>query len=404
MYLCRLNIKFCFVALSMLVPALLWSQEKVDNAMEALKNEGFANIRVAQSDSLTVFTIQNDAYNIQATGIAAATRILEEQGMLEFGVVKLIVTDFDVPQVTLTYDSAVGDWTVSHKVEKESWKMVQKQPKLNNSFGKVDILVYPQVSLMNLIITQVYQSLWQLNPTVEFSLWPGSKLSYQIKIPIFNDGYGSAESKVHPGMITLSQRFRIPWDIVGKASVGVFTNNRYGAAVQLSRRFNFEPRFWLEGSFEMLALCYFDGFVFHMDRKFKPYYSFGAGYYWPLLGTSFHARIRKNLLDDYSVRFEMNRHFRMVTIGFYAEKGLNSYAQTNGGFRFSVSLPPHRYRRKGYIPRVTTSAQMGMTYNANNEQRWYKDIKFEASDNIMNDNAFNPYYIKKEIDKINNNN
>ena len=40
---------------------------------------------------------------------------------------------------------------------------------------------------------------------------------------------------------------------------------------------------------------------------------------------------------------------------------------------------------------------MGLLYNAGNEQYYYKDYKAEASDNIMESNSFNPYYIKSEI-------
>ena len=44
---------------------------------------------------------------------------------------------------------------------------------------------------------------------------------------------------------------------------------------------------------------------------------------------------------------------------------------------------------------------MGVTYNANNEQYFYKEYKTEASDNIMEHNGFNPLYIKREIVKLN---
>ncbi len=40
---------------------------------------------------------------------------------------------------------------------------------------------------------------------------------------------------------------------------------------------------------------------------------------------------------------------------------------------------------------------MGTIYNAGNEQRYYKEFKAEASDNIMEKNSFNPYFIKSEL-------
>ena len=379
----------------------LLAQDFCCKVSAALTDRGFSNVRVARNDSLTVVSVQNEAYKLQASGIAVATEILEETGLLESGVVKLLVLDYDVPQVTLTYDSKVGEWKASHHVDKSDWNLARTSEKVNSSFGKVDIVVYPQVSLMNLIITQVYQSLWQLSPAVEVGLWPGSKFSYQVKFPVWNDGYGSREGKIHPGMITLSQRFRLPLDITGKAAAGVFANNRYGVGVEMRKRFAFAPWIMLEGGFRMLGLCYFDGFVFHVSKELEPFWYVSGNMYWPRVNTEFKLTVEKYLLGDVGAKAEMIRHFERCSIGFYLEKGLNTYAHTNGGFRFQIALPPYRYRRQGYWPRVNTSAQMGMSYNANNEQRWYKETRIEASDNIMSRNAFNPYYIENEIRRNN---
>lgn len=400
MYFCRLVSRFSLVCLFMMLPMGLMAQGFSEKATALLEKAGFANVRVAENDSVFVVALENDAYKLQASGLAAAIRILDDNGLLGARNVKMIATYYNVPQVTLTYDPVLGDWKTSYKLD-DSWKMVRKTKRTNSSFGKVDIAVYPQLSMMNLIITQIYQSLFQLSPALEVSLWPGSKLSYQVKIPIWNDGYGAAESKVHPGMVTLSQRFRVPFDIFGRATVGVFSNNCYGASIELFRPFSFNERFSLEGSFSMVGLCRWDGFVLHYDPDIYPFWSFGANYYWPRVKTQFSLSVRKFLLEDVGMKFEMIRHFRYCSIGFYAEKGLNSYASLNGGFRFQVALPPYRYKRYKYVPRVTTSGMMGMTYNGNNHTQWYREFKTEASDNIMEHNGFNPFYIDSEIRDLN---
>lgn len=40
---------------------------------------------------------------------------------------------------------------------------------------------------------------------------------------------------------------------------------------------------------------------------------------------------------------------------------------------------------------------MGIAYNAGNEQYYYRQYRSEANENIMNNNSFNPYFIKSEI-------
>lgn len=92
----------------------------------------------------------------------------------------------------------------------------------------------------------------------------------------------------------------------------------------------------------------------------------------------------------------MIRHFRYCSIGFYLMKA--EQAKANGGFRFQVLLPPYnKYKRHKYIPRINTSANMGIIYNSGNERYYYKEYKAEASDNIMEENSFNPYFIKSEL-------
>ena len=71
--------------------------------------------------------------------------------------------------------------------------------------------------------------------------------------------------------------------------------------------------------------------------------------------------------------------------------------KANGGFRFQIALPPYRYKRKGYIPRITPSNNMGMSYNAGNEQYYYKIYRPAPDDNIMKNNSFNPYFVKSEL-------
>ena len=396
----RLRGRLLALVLSFLgFPALCVAQTEIADAKDValrLAGSGYTNVRAYEDSENRVFTLQNDAYKLQATGLANALKIIEAEGLPEDKPTTVIATDYNVPKVSLTYVPALHRWVTSYRLD-ESWDKVRKEEKLNSSLGKVDLVIYPQVSLMNLIITQVYQSLWDINPTLESELWPGGKVTAQLKIPVFNDGYGAREGMVHPGMITLSQRFRIPWgtNVFGKATVGTFSNSRWGEALELFYPLPNE-RFTIESQMGMLGLYYWDSFTFHMGKHQDFFWSLGAGYYWPRNQMRFTLKLQKFLLEDYGLKYEMIRHFRHCSIGFYAEKGFYSDTYTNGGFRFHVSLPPYRMNRYKSFPRVT-SGSIGMVYNANNEQRWYKEWKTEYGDNIMNDNAFNPYFIDNEI-------
>ena len=411
------------VLLSLLAPLALAARGvqpadsvfRADEAARRLAEAGFVNVRAVETSEFTAFTVENDYYKIPAEGFARAVQILEGCALDESKPVKLIGTANKVPEVTMTYDPVLGSWSTTKRLD-ASWDAVRGEPVLNDSFGQVDIVVYPVVQLKNLIITQVYQSLWQLNPAVETSLWPGGKISLQVKIPILNDGYGMGESLVHPGYLTVSQSFRDPWhlNIFGKLTAGVFNSTRYGAVLDLSYWFPNE-RFWVESRMGVVDMIRFglsgnlqekcplppglEGFWMHPNATadFRFVWRLAANYYNPSLQTQFSLRAERYLIGDIGFRFEMIRHFRRCSVGFYAMKGLDPAAHTNGGFRFQVALPPYRQARHGRVPRITTAGQMGISYNANNEQYYYKSFAPEASNNIMSNNYYNPYYINSRL-------
>ena len=389
--------------LAMLSSIAGWGQEK-RNAVEELVEHGFENVRWTENEDECIYTIENNVYKAEGVGISKAIDIIQKHGLPTDKRCKVIVTHLEVPELSLTYhpnrnDTTVTNnkagWQTSYEIG-QSWDSIKKEKAKNSSRFKVDILVYPQLSFKNLIITQIYQVLFTLNPAVEVSLWPGMKFTGQLIVPVYNDGYGYLQDKVHPGFITLSQRFRLPFNIKGMATIGYFSADRYGADLQLFYPFK-DERFSLEGRIGSVAIGYWNGFNLHYDTEFSTTWSLGANFYWPRYNTSFSLKGEQYLMGEKGVKFEMIRHFRYASVGFYAQKAKE--ANSNGGFRIQVLLPPYKYKRfkNKYIPRLNTSYNMGIVYNAGNERYYYRQYRSTADENIMNSNRFNPYFIKSEI-------
>ena len=372
-----------------------------NKTIEELISMGFENVRCAENENERIYTIENNVYKAQGFGIAKAIEIIQRQGLPSGKQCKVIVTHLEVPEMSLTYRHSTDNknlngntgWETSYDID--GWEDVKKEKTQNSSRYKVDILVYPQLSYKNLIITQIYQALFTLNPAVEVSFWPGMKFTGQLIIPVYNDGYGIYQDKVHPGFITLSQSFRLPYNIKGKATLGYFNADRYGADLMIFRPFKADERFSLEGRLGYVGIGYWDAFKLHYDTDMTWTWTVGANFYWPRYNTQFSLKGEQYLMKDRGVKFEMIRHFRYASVGFYAMKGKE--ANSNGGFRFQVLLPPYKQKRHKLIPRVSTSYNMGIAYNAGNERYYYRQYRSEANENIMNNNSFNPYFIKTEI-------
>ncbi|WP_294585632.1 hypothetical protein [uncultured Bacteroides sp.] len=373
-----------------------------ESTVNTLVDMGFENVGWTENDGERVYVLQNSAYRSQGVGISKAVDVIQEMGLPEKKACRIIVLDNNIPQISLYYHPIKGDtiakaerkdWNVSYDLG-ETVKDVRKIKVKNSSLFKIDVLVYPQLAFKNLVITQIYQVLFDLSPAIEVSLWKGMKLTGQLKIPVYNDGYGSFEDKVHPGHLTISQRFRLPYNIFGKVTAGYFNANQYGIDAEFSRPFK-DERFAAFLRLGYTGTGYWDSFKLHYDPTMTFTWAVGGSFFWPRYNTQFIVQAQKFLYEEKGIKAEMIRHFRYCSIGFYAMKAEG--AKANGGFRFQVLLPPYKYKRHKYVPRINTSANMGIIYNAGNERYYYKEYKAETSDNIMEDNSFNPYFIKSEL-------
>ena len=401
MYLHR-QLRYAFaVLLFAVIPFHASGQESGDRTTDRLVEMGFENVRWTDTPERRVYTIENHAYKIQAIGIRKAVEVIQEAGLLPGKPCELIVTDNNIPQVSLTCHPCVGDtakvsgedWKVSYEVG-SSWDEVKREKKKNSSLFKIDILIYPQLYFRNYIITQIYQALLEFSPAIEVSLWTGMKFTGQLVLPAYNDGYGKTAGKVHPGYITVAQKFQLPYRIQGTATAGIFDYDTFGADLNLFYPLK-DERFSLEGRIGYVGYGYWNGFKFRYNNKYTTYWSAGGNFYWPRYNTQFKLRAEQYLLKEKGVRVEMIRHFRYASIGFYAVKA--EHANSNGGFKFFIALPPYKQKRHKCIPRVSTSLGTGITYNAGNEEYYYKMPYSNADDNIMQRNSFNPYFIKSEL-------
>ena len=391
---------------TMMITIVAWGQaEGGERTTEELVSLGFENVRWTENDEERIYTIENNVYKAQGVGIAKAIDMIQAYGLPANKKCKVIVTHLDIPQLALTYQPTnINDthenannrrnWQTSYELG-NSWKEVKKEKKKNSSQFKVDILVYPQLYFKNYIITQIYQACLEMSPAVEISLWRGMKLTGQIIFPIYNDGYRGSMETIRPGYLTLEQSFRLPYNIKGKATVGVFDFKTFGGEISLFYPFK-DQRFSLEGKLGHVGFGYFHGFRFLYNKEHTSYFSVGGNFYWPQYNTEFKLKAEQYLLKEKGIKFEMIRHFRYASIGFYAMKA--EKANSNGGFKFIVALPPYKQKRHKYWPRISTSAGTGITYNAGNEEYYYKMPYSSANENnFMLKNSFNPFFIKSEI-------
>lgn len=370
--------------------------------VNALAKMGFENVSWNESDKERVFAIENSAYRLSGIGIAKAIDQIQQTGLPLNKSCRIIVLNNNVPLISLYYclpnitDTVARvsrkDWEVSYDLGK-SWDRSKRKEIKNSSLYKVDIVVYPDFSFQNLIITQVYQVLFNLSPAIEVSLWKGMKLTGQMIFPIYNE-YGSDYEQIRQGYITLSQSVRLPQNVFLTAAVGTFNNRRWGADLKVKHYLKKDERFSVEARIGYTGVSYFEDLSWHVSPLKRITWTLGGSFYWPRYNTLVSLKAEQYLLGEKGVRFDVMRNFRYTSIGFYAMKA--EHAPKNGGFYFQIALPPYGKYKRNHV-RVTPAKYFGISYNAGNERYYGKSYVPELGTTYAYENIYNPYFIKSEL-------
>lgn len=384
-----------------------WSQSG-DAAVEELVKMGFENVSCTDTDAERVYILQNTTYQLQGVGMAKAVDVIQSLGMPNDRNCRIVVLDNNIPQYSLVYqwhdededgnaDVSRADWEATYELG-DSYKVASKTKKKNRSLFKTDIVVYPKVNYRNYVINKIYTFQILVSPAVEVSLWPGNKLTGQVIFPILNeygDSYG--RSQIRQGYITLSQDYR--WkNLFLTGTFGTFNNMRWGADLQARYVFK-DPRFALDGEIAYTGTSWFENWRWKVGRMNTLTWSVGGSFYWPRFNVKFDLHAQQYLLGERGIHFQFIRQFRYAAIGFYAMKVFESDAANhglNGGFRFAINLPPYKFKRKGYVPRVLVH-NINTTYNAGNERNYGKSFAPRADRDFGTENSFNPIFIKSEL-------
>jgi hypothetical protein len=363
---------------------------------------GFENVSVSETETELVYVMENVAYKLNGRGAAKALELIQAMGMPKDKSCRVILLKNNVPEISLCYhraandtlsEASLTDWKASYELG-DNWQKIVRERKANSSLYKIDVVIYPELSFKNVVITQIYQVLFNLSPAIEISLWNGMKLTAQMVFPVYNDGYASRLGKVHPGFLTVEQRVRLPYNVWATLTAGFFNNDRYGVNLAVFHPFK-DEHFSVDGRVGWTGTQRWNRFDLTYGTKMRWTWEIGGSYYWTRFNTQLSVHAQQYLLGEKGFVFDLIRHFRYASIGFYLEKAQD--AKKDGGFRIQVALPPYKYKRRGYIPRVTTSKNMGIRYDAGNERYYYQTFRANPSDNMMETNSFNPYFIKSEL-------
>lgn len=366
-----------------------------DTYARMLEKLGFEDVRTRVQGNTLYIAMENTAYRGTFGGWAEALRILDARIGIVDSVV-IVALKQQVPQVRICarvhpLEVVEVDYDIS-----EAWRILHGVPVANSSFGKIDWVFYPQVSLANHRYDIIYEGAVNLAPAFEVSLWKGAQVTAQVVIPVWNNISGEAD-RVRPGFMTFSQTVAFHPRLHATGGIGLFNNNRAGVCGSLEYRLN--NCLSVKGRFGLTGKSSFEDKKWNLSTWRKIDGSLGLSYFEACSALQFEGSLNRYVYGYYGARADITRHFRDYAIGVY---GIAVEGGYNAGFHFAIPMQGKKaYRRKWF--RAKLPDYFDWEYNVlSNKKEWSED-HLKSYDTRPDENHSDRYwqaeYIQRNINR-----
>ncbi|MCC8089052.1 MAG: YjbH domain-containing protein [Rikenellaceae bacterium] len=374
---------------------VLYAQNRIERQ---LADAGFENVRFFETDSISYIFVDGRSFRSREVNLEIISREIRDlSGYIPHDKVSVVFTYDREPQLVLSsvkdsvgeFSGNIGSWNINYET-KNAVNIIKHLDVVgragskfyNNSAGKIDFIIYPEFHFRNVRLDIMYQTQLNISPAIEINLWRGSKFTGQIIFPIINE-YEREYDQVRPGFVNLSQDFKIPGNIFARATIGSFNTERLGADIKVYKPFGQRWGIYAEAGITGRILYYYSGWRHTPIKKFTG--SLGGNYFIDCFDLMLDARVARFLGKDIGVEGKITRYFKWAVMGFYLQK--TEKVNYNGGFYFSIAIPPYRQKRKKYI-RVSPLPYYELVYNA--QARQLEGRSYLTSPNETNaENFFN---------------
>jgi len=326
--------------------------------------------------------------------------------------IHLILQEDQIPQVVLKLSGQVirdyyaeksslkqlfSTIQISYDTDKEKsvFRNIKKQ---NRSAGKVDLVLYPQITLNNAWMDKIYGTILNIAPAIEIGLWQGASFTGQVIFPIWNNMKGEMDY-IRAGMLVFRQEYRFPKNVFATVNIGNFNSSRIGVDVALKYRPN-NDRWAIGLNAGLTGSSTFYSGQWEVTRWKRTSGSVFLTYNEPWYNLEFNIAAHRYIYGDYGVRLDCTRHFGEVSIGFY---GMYSGGEPNGGFHFAIPLPTKKRMNRKVIrlglPEYFDweyEAQSGNEYAKKRLGRYYET----RPDENRSQRYYNPHHMKETLIKL----
>jgi hypothetical protein len=268
----------------------------------------------------------------------------------------------------------------------------------NHSVGRVDIVIYPQISLNNSWMDKLYGAVFNLAPTVEMGLWKGASFTGQMIFPIWNNMKGEMDY-IRAGMMLFRQEYRLPKNLFMALHIGNFNASRMG--IDVSLKYIPDHDLWQVGMNTGLtgSSTFYSG-KWELSPWRRHTGSVFFRYNEPVYNLQFDLTARRHIYGDYGVRLDCTRHFGEVSVGLY---GMYSGGEPNGGFHFAIPLPGKKRTNRRAV-RIGLPEYFDWEYEAQSGNEYFRKRLGRSYETRPDENRsrryYQPAYMKKRLGRM----
>jgi len=351
---------------------ILFSQDLgiKQNIINDLINTGFENIRIKYDPDEIIIAYENRVYRFDVDGLREVLKIvvpklteqkkiilIPENRKIPLVIIETAVTDCrDYLSSNISGSKFAEKLNIKLKTDSE-WQVLKNETEFNSSNLRFDITLRPTIAAEFGVYTDPV--LWQLNlvPGIKTGFWKGMNINYELIVPIHND-LSPMEDSVRTGLAVINQTYRLPNSYFLSTSAGYFSNNRYGFDLELRKYLsNGDINFGL--NFGITSYASFAGNKFYYSDIFIWTGSLSTEFRVPEYDLTLGLTLGKFLMGDNSIRFDINREFGEIEIGFFAIR--SNSGLSNGGINLSIPIFPSKYWKPDFL-RVRTAEYFTWSY------------------------------------------
>lgn len=376
--------------------------------VEAITSKGYQNVMVFRTaEQLSVY-YENSVQRFEPRAIIDIIQLIAEEELEpEVEEIQLIAQRLQIPvlNVLLKNDDLIN-WknrTLSLKEFVTTLKIRQGGPKLpkegiaNTGNYRIELELKPEIGLGLGGFPDPVIHRFFLIPTINTFLWKGAQVKSEIILPISSEFNIIGEQVIRPGILSFSQTIQLPKQLWLQASLGYFSNNRFGGRLSFSK-------YLFNGSLALTGRVGYTGYASYPKKKnldvaVKGWeysdvdyydYNIGVNYWFDQWNTQIRLEYGQALFNKEQLKFTCLQRFNEVDIGFFA---LKTQRGKNFGMLLNIPITPKKYWKP---KRISLRPAQSLNYTYQATQATVES--YETGLSILDLNRqLNPAFIKSQL-------